>query len=124
MDDLQSGPIVSHADAVYKGVVTDPETFGPLAAALVVRARREGPAEALVVALRAHAWAQRLALHNAAAKTLLDEAAALAERHGLDRRLGEVLVSRIAVQQELGDLRAAQRDADRASRLLPVGDRS
>lgn len=124
MDDLQSGAIVSHADAVYKGVVTDPEAFGPLAAELVVRARREGPAEALVVALRAHAWAQRLALHNAAAKTLLDEAAALAERHDLDRRLGEVLVSRIAVQQELGELAAAQRDADRASRLLPDGDRS
>ena len=124
MDDHQGAAIVPYADAVYKGVVTDPRTFGPQAAQLITRARREGSVEALVVALRAYAWAQRLALHNADARTLLDEAVALAGQHGLARRLGEVLVSRIAVLQELGELAEAQQDADRAAVLLPDGEHS
>ena len=98
MDDHQGAAIVPYADAVYKGVVADPRTFGPQAAQLITRARREGSVEALVVALRAYAWAQRLALHNADARTLLDEAVALAGQHGLARRLGEATSSGVAVK--------------------------
>ena len=119
MEALQAADIMPLADAVYKGVVSDPGTYGPVAARLVERARREHVVEALVVALRAHAWAERLALRNVAAKALLDEAVRLAERHGLDERLGELLVSRVVVQHELGRLTAAQHDATRAAGLLP-----
>ena len=107
---------------MYADVAADPATYGPRAAALVAQARASGPVEALVVALRAHAEAERLAPRNAAAKALLDEAVRLAARHGLDRRLGELLVTRVAVQQELGHLTAAQHDADRAANLLPAAE--
>ena len=116
--------LVALADRIYAGVVVDPGSYRPEAARLLERARREGPAEALVVALRAHAWAERLAVRNASARRLLDEAVRVAERHRLDRRLAEVLVSRVAVQTELGHLAAAQRDADRAATLLPPAGRA
>lgn len=124
MDDRQTADMVPLADAVYKGVVADPGAWAARADELVVRARRDGPAEALVVALRAQAWAERLALHNTVACHLLDEAVHLAEAHGLTVRLGEVLVSRIVVHQELGRTAAARRDADRARGLLPAQARA
>jgi tetratricopeptide (TPR) repeat protein len=124
MEHSQPVDIMPSVEAIYKGVVADPATFAPKARQLVERARSNGCVEELVVALRAHAWAERLTLRNLSAKALLDEAARLAERHGLDRRLGEVLVSRVAVQHELGRLRAAQRDADRAVTLLPPTERA
>ena len=124
MHDHGQADILSLAESVYHGVVADPEAFAPRALNLVERARREGEVEALVVALRAQAWADRLSQRNASALALLDEASVLAARHGFDRRLAEVLVSRIAVQQELGHLTEAQYDADRAAALLPTGERA
>lgn len=115
---------ITLADAVFDGVVQDPLTYGPHALRLVERARRDGPVEVLIVALRAQAWVERLAAHNASAKAVLDEAVRLAEKHGLERRLGELLVSRVAVLHELGRLSAAQHDVDRAAGLLPATERS
>lgn len=110
--------ILIQAEAAYKGVVADPGTFGARSSRLVALARAGGSPEALVVALRAEAWSERTRLNDVRAKALLDEAARLASRHGLDARLGDVLVSRGAVNHELGLLAAAQRDFDRAAALL------
>jgi tetratricopeptide (TPR) repeat protein len=110
--------LLLRADEAYKGVVLDPATFGPRAAELVEEAGRSGHAEALVVALRAAAWARRAGFANADAKRLLNEAARVARRHALERRLAEVLVTRGAVNLELGAVGAAQRDLDHAAGLL------
>ncbi|GIF00735.1 CHAT domain-containing protein [Paractinoplanes rishiriensis] len=95
--------------------MADPKRFRPVAAALVRRVRRGGPSEALVLAIRALAWAERARLADGEAKRLLDEAVRLARRHGLDQALADVLMSRAAVNQELGRLGAAHRDLDVAA---------
>ncbi|WP_203996819.1 CHAT domain-containing protein [Virgisporangium aurantiacum] len=95
--------------------------FRSAAADLVGRARRAGDREALVLALRALAWAERARLADAQAKILLDEAARIARRHRLDHALGDVLLSRAAVNQELGRMGSAQRDLDLAGGLVAVG---
>src|SRR6266545_72803 len=118
MDDDPSCDLLHQADAAYRGVVADPNGYGPVAVGLVARARRAGDSEALVVALRAEAWSERARLSNGRAKVLLDEAARMARRHRLDGRLGEVLITRAAVNHELGRLTAAQRDLDRAADLV------
>jgi tetratricopeptide (TPR) repeat protein len=99
-------------------VIADPERYGPDAARLVAAARAAGDVEAVVAALRAEAWYERLRHSHDRALRLLDQAARLARRHGLDGWLGAVLTSRGAVRQELGQLGAAQRDLDRAAALL------
>lgn len=118
MDDDPSCDLLHQADAAYRGVVADPNEYGPVAVGLVARARRAGDNEALVVALRAEAWSERARLSNGRAKALLDEAARVARRHRLDGRLGDVLITRAAVNHELGRLTAAQRDLDRAAVLV------
>jgi len=99
-------------------VVADPRRFHTVAAELVGQARHAGHPEALVLALRALAWAERARLADADAKRLLDEAARIARRHRLDHALADVLTSRAAVNQELGRLSAAQRDLDTAAGLV------
>lgn len=111
--------MVAQAEATFKGAVGDPAVYGPRAAELVDRARRDGETEALVVALHAQAWAEHENLHNATARALLDTGIRLATRHGLTHRVGELLVSRVAVLHELGRIAAAQRDVDRAAAILP-----
>ena len=110
--------LLVRAEAAYRYAVADPASAGPGAAALVAEARDCGDVESLVVALRAQAWSARTLLAGEQAKDLLDEAARLARRAGLDIRLGEVLVTRAAVNQELGRARATQRDLDHARPLL------
>jgi tetratricopeptide (TPR) repeat protein len=61
---------------------------------------------------------QRAQFAPAGAKRLLDEAAGVARRHGLDHALAEVLMTRAAVNQELGNLTGAQRDLDAAGSLV------
>lgn len=111
--------ILIQAEAAYKGAVTDPGKFASEAARLVAQARRGGDAETLVVALRALARCHLARLEHGQAKTLLDEAARLARLRSLDARLGDVLISRAAVNHELGRFTAAQRDLDRAAVLVP-----
>ena len=110
--------LVIHARRVHEGVIADPRRFGPIAADLVRQARRSGPPEALALALRALAWQQRAQFAAAGAKRLLDEAAGVARRHGLDHALAEVLMTRAVVNQELGNLAGAQRDLDVAGLLV------
>jgi tetratricopeptide (TPR) repeat protein len=98
--------------------VADPRRFRPVAADLVRRARAAGPPAALALALRALAWAERARLADADAKRLLDEAARIARRHRLDHVTADVLMSRAAVNQELGRMGAAQRDLDAAGGLV------
>jgi len=113
IDDVDRGLLIQ-AEAAYDVVVGDPARYGPMAAALVRLARDHGAREALVVALRAQAWFERARLANRRARALLDEAVAIAAADGLTARLGEVLVTRSAVNQELGRVDAAVRDLDRA----------
>lgn len=110
--------LLIRALVVQDGVVGDPRRFGAEARDLVVEARRTGEVEALVVALRAVAWFERSRLRIRSALGLLDEASRLAQRAGLPARQGEVLVSRTAVNLELGRVAAAWRDLDRAARLV------
>lgn len=98
--------------------MADPRRFGPVAADLVRRARQAGQPAALALALRALAWSERARLADAAAKNLLDEAARIARRHGLGHITADVLMSRAAVNQELGRMTAAQHDLDAAGGLV------
>jgi tetratricopeptide (TPR) repeat protein len=103
---------------VHEGAISDPRRFEPVAADLVRQARRSGPPEALAVALRALARARRAQFAVAEAKRLLDEAVAVARRHGLTTVLAEVLMTRSVVNQELGNMTAAQRDLDLAQPIV------
>ena len=85
---------------------------------LIARARASGNTEALIVALRAQAWARHVVLDNPAAKKILDQAARLAHREGLDQRLGDVLVTRAVALHELGRRTEARRDLGRAESLV------
>jgi tetratricopeptide (TPR) repeat protein len=121
MNDEPNSTLLIRAIAAYKGVVADPRAFGPIATRLVRDARRAEDVEALVAALRAEAWFERARMANRRSKVLLDEAVRLARRHQLQVRLGEVLVTRAAVNHELGRLPAARRDLDHAA--LALNDR-
>jgi tetratricopeptide (TPR) repeat protein len=109
--------LLEQAWTVYRGVVTDPGTYAGQAGPLADAARRSRDHEAHVVALRAQAWAERSRLADGRAKTLLDEAARVARRHGLSARLVEILTSRSAVNLELGRIPAARRDLDLAEAM-------
>ncbi|HEY1673940.1 MAG TPA: CHAT domain-containing tetratricopeptide repeat protein [Streptosporangiaceae bacterium] len=85
---------------------------------MIAQARAAHDTEALVVALRAQAWAQHVVLDNQGAKKTLDLAARLARREGLGHRLGDVLVTRAVALHELGRRAAARRDLDRAELLV------
>jgi tetratricopeptide (TPR) repeat protein len=117
VSDAAVDDLLARASDVFRGVVADPARYSPVATRLLDEARRSADAEALVVALRAKAWAERARLADGAAKSLLDEAARVARQHGLSDRLGEVLTSRGAVNLELGRIPAARKDLDRAYEL-------
>ena len=110
--------LLGRAEDAYRAAVANPGKAGPSAQAIVAEARREGSIEPLVVGLRAQAWSARAMLEGERAMRLLNEASRLAEGAGLGVRLGEVLVVRAAVHQELGRARSAQRDLQRARTLL------
>ena len=116
--DAQSENLVLEAEAAYNGVVRDPTRYADQIPILIARARAAGNTEALVVAMRAQAWARHAVLDNAAAKQLLDQAARLAHREGLSQRLGDVLVTRAIALHELGRRAEARRDLARAELLV------
>jgi tetratricopeptide (TPR) repeat protein len=94
-----------------------------MAEELVAEARRARQHEALALALRALALAERARLDDRSAIRLLDEACRIARRQRLDGTLADLLMSRAAVNQELGRLTAARRDL-RAAAALVTGPRS
>jgi tetratricopeptide (TPR) repeat protein len=116
--DAQSENLVLEAEATYRGVVRDPARYTGKIPILIARARAAGNTEALVVALRAQAWARHAVLDNPAAKQLLDQAARLAHREGLSQRLGDVLVTRAIALHELGRRAEARQDLARAELLV------
>ena len=116
--DAQSDYLVPEAEAAYGGVVRDPARYTARIPKLIAQARAAHDTEALVVALRAQAWAQHVVLDNQAAKKTLDQAARLARREGLGHRLGDVLVTRAVALHELGRRAEARRDLDRAELLV------
>src|ERR1700749_2004964 len=116
--DAQSGNLVSEAEATYDGVIRDPARYAVRIPMLIARARASGNTEALIIALRAQAWARHVVLDNPAAKKILDQAARLAHREGLDQRLGDVLVTRAVALHELGRRTEARRDLARAESLV------
>ncbi|HEU4346425.1 MAG TPA: CHAT domain-containing protein [Actinoplanes sp.] len=115
--------LVHEADAAYTRVVLDPARYARDAEECVRRARSAGDSEALVVGLRAVAWARHAVLDNDGARKVLDEGVRLAVRHGLSRRLGDLLVTRAVALHELGRYPAAARDLRRAEPLVAAEDR-
>jgi CHAT domain-containing protein/tetratricopeptide (TPR) repeat protein len=111
--------LLIRAGAAYRDVISDPQAFRPRAAAFVQEARRSGNPEALCLALRASSWAERYALEHRRSLQMLNEAVRVARRNGLQKLLGEVLVTRGAVLHELGRLSDASNDFDAAEPLVP-----
>ena len=106
------------ARRAYDDMVADPDRFRPAAQALVAEARTARQPEALALALRALAWAERARLDDRSAIRLLNEACRIARRHHLDDALADLLMSHAAVSQELGRMEAARRDLRAAAALL------
>jgi tetratricopeptide (TPR) repeat protein len=121
MTDLDNDLLIRVKEA-YRGVINDPEGFRTQAAALVLEARQSGDPEVLCLSLRASGWAERYALEHKHALRLLNEAARIARNNDLRQVLGGVLVTRGAIQHELGRLSAARRDFDAAELLIPHGE--
>jgi CHAT domain-containing protein/tetratricopeptide (TPR) repeat protein len=119
----QPGDLLIRARQAHDDVAADPDRFRPAAEALVAEARQARQPEALALALRAMAWAQRARLDDRSAIRLLDEACRVARRHHLDDTLAELLMSHAAVSQELGRMSAAHRDL-RAAAMLVSGTRT
>lgn len=117
MTDLDEDLLI-RVKAAYQDAITDPAAFRLRASELVRDARRSGSPEAVCLALRASGWAERYALEHRRALRLLNEAVRIARHHRLNHLLGEVLVTRGAVQHELGRLSAARRDFDAAEPLI------
>jgi CHAT domain-containing protein/tetratricopeptide (TPR) repeat protein len=99
-------------------VAADPDRFRPAAEALVAEARRAREPEALALALRALALAERLRLDDNSALALLDEACRIARRHHLSETLADLLMTHAAVSHELGRPAVAQRDLQAAGALV------
>jgi tetratricopeptide (TPR) repeat protein len=121
MTDLADDLLIRAKEA-YREVINDPEAFRSKAAGLVNKARQSGDAETLCLSLRAAGWAERYALEHRHALQLLNEAARIARHHQLHDVLGEVLITRGAIQHELGRLSAARRDFDTAESLIPPAE--
>jgi len=109
---------VIRAERVYQDVAANPDLFRPVAEALVAEARQARHPQALALALRALALAEQSRLNDATAIVLLDEACRIARRHHLRATLADLLMSRAAVQQELGRFPAARRDLTAAAALV------
>jgi len=109
---------VIRAERAHQDVAANPDAFRPVAEALVAEARQARQPEALALALRALALAEQSRLNDATAIELLDEACRIARRHRLRATLADLLMSRAAVQQELGRFPAARRDLAAAAALV------
>ncbi len=111
------GALQVRARAVYDAVVADPAANGLAAEAVTAQARSAHDPAALVTGLRALGWVERSRMQNSAAKELLDEAVRIARKASLRAELREALITRAAVNHELGRLPAAQRDLDAAEQI-------
>src|SRR5689334_18405837 len=89
-----SAELLAEAETAYNGVEFDHARYIAAAEDVVERARRAGAHEAVVVGLRALAWARHIVMDNEGARKLLDEGIRIAGRRRLDRRLGDLLMTR------------------------------
>lgn len=89
----------------------------------MAQARHARHPEALALALRALAWADRARLDDRSAIRLLNEACRVARRHHLDETLADLLMSHASVSLELGRTTAARRDLRAAAELVPAAQR-
>jgi tetratricopeptide (TPR) repeat protein len=108
---------VIRARQAFDDVAADPDRFRHAAEALAAEARLAGEPEALALALRAVAWAERARMDDHSSIRLLDEACRIARRHRLRGTLAELLMSHAAVSLELGQIAAARRDLRAAAKL-------
>jgi tetratricopeptide (TPR) repeat protein len=115
--------LLIRARQAYEDVAADPDKYRPVAEALVSEARVAREPEALALALRALAAAERAQLDARPALRLLDEACRIARRHRLTDTLATLLMTRANVGQELGRLTAAGNDLAAAAALV-TGDRA
>ncbi len=115
--------LLDEADAAYSRVVLDPARYAAETEQFVRRARAAGAVEAVVAGLRAQAWARHVLLDNEGARQLLDQGVRMASRHGLARRLGDLLVTRAVALHELGRHADAVRDLRRAEPLVAARER-
>lgn len=92
----------------------DPRAGLAAAGDVAASARAAGDDAALVVALRAAAWAARELFDFATATANLDECVTVADRAGLDEGLVEALITRSATHLELGRTDRAVRDLAQA----------
>ena len=109
--------LLIHALAAWQLTRDSPER-ARAAANAVIDACGSEDVEALVVALRARGWAERVVFSHEAAHVSLGRAARLARKHGLLDRLVEVLVTRAGVYLEVGNFGAAHRDVRAARSAL------
>ena len=105
-----AGDLVIRAGRLESVVHDRPADGRARAEALADEARLAGEPAAEVMACRLAAWAARELYQHDAAQALLGRARRVARRHGLDRLLGQVMVTWSAVHLELGNGRAAGRD--------------
>lgn len=115
--------LVAEAEATYRRVIVDPARYAREAVDFVCLARAAGDIEALVVGLRADAWARHVLLDNDGACRLLDRGVILATQQGLSRRLGDLLLTRAVAKHELGRYQSAARDLRRAEPLIAAEER-
>jgi tetratricopeptide (TPR) repeat protein len=118
MTDLDEDLLI-RAKSAYQEAITDPTALRAQAPALVRQARQSGDLEALCLLLRGWGWAERWAMEHRRALRLLNTATRVARENGFHHVLGEVLVTRGAIQHEMGRLSVARRDFDAAEPLLP-----
>ena len=102
MTDLDDDLLI-RVKAAYRDVITDPEALDHGRRVWSTR-RARAAMPALSLSLRALGWAERYALEHRHALQLLNEAARIARQNRLSRVLGEVLITRGAIQHELGRL--------------------
>jgi tetratricopeptide (TPR) repeat protein len=114
---------VIRAKQAHDDVAANPDRFRPSAEAIVAQARRARHPEALALALRALAWADRARLDDRSAIRLLNEAIRVARRHHLHDTLADLLMSHASVSLELGHTAAARRDLQAAAQLVPAAQR-
>jgi tetratricopeptide (TPR) repeat protein len=110
--------LLIRARQAHDDVAADPDRFRPAVDGLVAEARLARQPEALALALRAMARAERARRDDRRAIRLLDEACTIARRHHLDDALADLLMSHAAVSQELGRVTTARRDLQAAAGLV------
>lgn len=114
----EESDLLRQALSAYSVARTDPAAAVSYVGPLVAAAEREPDPEALVVALRAAAWAAREMQDSEPAQRYINRAARVARVAGLTTRCAEALVDRAAIAMEAGRSRAAVHDLSEAEAMF------